>query len=261
MKIKISLITSILSALLLTSCRDKSIISDAAPSKDNPPTGTLMFHLHTYLEDQEVDLYNIEYTLQSGRVMSLSLAQMYISEIQLVRLDNSTYDIPLKKILKVFEAETYLAGNVPVGNYKTIRFKLGLDAVTNTINPKSSSDSILLNKPEMWFSQSAQPDGYVFMNVQGKIDTTSNISGSKIPFCYKIGTNANYVQINMPDKPYTITKDQVFYQHIYIDYTKLFTDVKLNVESNLSVKTTLDNSSVIAKKIKSNMSTIFIYEN
>jgi hypothetical protein len=35
-----------------------------APDKDNPPTGSLMFHLHTYLEDQEVDLYNIDYTLQ-----------------------------------------------------------------------------------------------------------------------------------------------------------------------------------------------------
>ena len=259
MKVKLRLIASILSALIVSSCVD-NIMSDA-PSKDNPPTGSVMFHLHTYLEDQEVDLYNIDYTLQSGRVMSLSLAQMYISEIQLVRLDNTTYDIPLKKILKVFEAESYLAGNVPVGNYKTIRFKVGLDASTNALEPKSTADSIILNKPEMWFSQTAQPDGYVFMNVQGKIDTTSDLSGSKIPFCYKIGTNANYVQINMPDKSYTITKDQVFYQHIYIDYTKLFTDVQLNIEANLSIKTPLDNSSSIAQKIKNNMATMFIYEN
>ena len=55
MKIKIKLITSILSALLLTSCVD-NVMSDA-PDKDNPPTGTLMFHLHTYLEDQEVDFH------------------------------------------------------------------------------------------------------------------------------------------------------------------------------------------------------------
>lgn len=128
MKIKIKLITSILSALLLTSCVD-NVMSDA-PDKDNPPTGTLMFHLHTY--------------------------------------------------------------------------------------------------------------------VQGMIDTTSDNSGSKIPFCYKIGTNANYLQVNMPEKPYKITKDQIFYQHIYIDYTKLFTDVQLNIASNLSIKTPLDNVSSLA---------------
>ncbi len=259
MKIKIKLITSILSALFLTSCVD-NVMNDA-PDKDNPPTGTLMFHLHTYLEDQEVDLYNIEYTLQSGKVMSLSLAQMYISEIQLVRLDNTTYDIPLKKVLKVFEAESYLAGNVPVGNYKTIRFKVGLDVTTNALEPNSSADSIILNKSEMWFSQTAQQDGYVFMNVQGMIDTTSDNSGSKIPFCYKIGTNANYLQINMPEKPYTITKDQVFYQHIYIDYTKLFTDVQLNLASNLSIKTPIENVSSLAQKIKNNIASMFIYEN
>jgi hypothetical protein len=259
MKAKLILIFVVLVNLLLTSCVDNAL-SDA-PTNDNPPVGSLMFHLHTYLEDQEVDLYTIDYTLKSGRVMSLTLAQIYISEIQLVRFDNTTYDIPLKKILKVFEADSYLAGNIPVGNYKTIRFKIGLDASTNTLEPKSSADSIILNKSEMWFSNTAQPDGYVFMNVQGKIDTTTNLSGTKIPFCYKIGTNANYVQINMPDKTYTITKDQVFYQHIYIDYSKLFTDVKFNIESNLSVKTPLDNSSSIAQKIKNNMSTMFIYEN
>ena len=167
----------------------------------------------------------------------------------------------IKKVLKVFEAESYLAGNVPVGNYKTIRFKVGLDVTTNALEPNNSADSIILNKSEMWFSQTAQPDGYVFMNVQGMIDTTSDNSGSKIPFCYKIGTNANYLKIDMPEKPYTITKDQVFYQHIYIDYTKLFTDVQLNTASNLSIKTPLDNTSSLAQKIKNNMVSMFIYEN
>ena len=99
------------------------------------------------------------------------------------------------------------------------------------------------------------------MNVQGMIDTTSDNSGSKIPFCYKIGTNANYLQVNMPEKPYTITKDQVFYQHIYIDYKKLFTDVQLNTASNLAIKTPLDNASSLAQKIKNNMASMFIYEN
>jgi hypothetical protein len=224
------------------------------------PTGTLLMHLHTYLEDQEVDLYNIDYTTSEGRTISLSTAQLYLSDIQLVRLDGSTYDVGSKKILKVFEAESYLIGEVPVGNYKTIKFKVGVDPTTNSQSPNLSTDSVILNKPSMWFNSSSQPDGYVFMNFQGKIDTSSTLAETPVPFRYKIGTNANRVQITMPDKSFTVLKDQIVYSHILIDYYRLFNGIQLNQFNNLSVLTASDNSASIAAIIKNNISSIFIYE-
>jgi hypothetical protein len=260
MKILISLL--ILTIPILSSCVKDGITSNSTNTQNNaPPTGTVMFHLHTYIGDQEVDLYNIDYTTLEGRGMSLSMAQMYISEIELVKLDGTAYQIPLKRFLKVFEAESYLAGNVPIGNYKTIRFKIGLDPTTNGLDPKTSADSVILNKPEMWFSQTAQPDGYIFANIQGKIDTTTDMTGTKIPFSYKIGTNVNYLDVIMPDKPYIISKDQIFYQHIYIDYSKLFTGVQLNQLSNLSVNTPSENVNPIVTTLKNNIPTMFVYEN
>ena len=262
MKILKSLLVLILTISILSSCSKEGITSNTTNTQNNtPPTGTVMFHLHTYIGDQEVDLYNIDYTTLEGRGMSLSMTQMYISEIELVKLDGTTYQIPLKRILKVFEAESYLAGNVPIGNYKTIRFKIGLDPTTNALDPKSSVDSVILNKPEMWFSQTAQPDGFVFLNIQGKIDTTFDMTGTKAPFSYKIGTNANYIPVVMPDKSYTISKDQIFYQHIYIDYSKLFSGVQLNQLSNLSVNTPSENVNPIVTTLKNNIPTMFIYEN
>jgi hypothetical protein len=246
----------------VSSCK-KDKKEDAVPETPASSTGMFMMHLHTYIEDTEVDAYNITYTTTAGRNISLSMAQMYISDIQLVKLDGSTYNISGKKLLKVFETETYVVAEVPAGNYKSIHFKVGLDPATNLLNPTTSADSSILNRPAMWFNANAQPDGYVFMNVQGKIDTTSDASGTVAQmqnFTYKIGTNANYKQVNMPDKNFTILPDQVEYGHILIDYSKLFNGITLNQAANLSVTSAAANSTAPATIIANNIPAMFIYE-
>lgn len=195
--------------------------------------------------------------------MSFSLAQLYISAIQLVYIDGSTYDFADKKILKVLKEEAYIIGSAPVGNYKAVRFKVGLSSATNLLSPTTPSDSGILNKSEMWFSSSAQTDGYVFLNLQGKIDTTSSASGTigqMQPFEYKIGTNANYKQVVMPDQTFSIIENQAAFAHITIDYYKLFDGIKFNQASNLSVMTIANNSTTPAKTIANNIANIFIYE-
>lgn len=261
-KNKTQLLLSILFTVLLSfsSCKKNKSEQPEPNGNGNTPTGTFMLHLHTYIDETEVDLYNITYTTYEGRNVSLSMAQFYISNIQLVKLDGSTYDIPGKKILKVFETDTYLTGTVPVGNYKSIRFKVGLDSVTNSLNPSSSPDSLILNKPAMWFGTTTQPDGYVYMNVQGMIDTSASMSGTPVAFAYKIGTNANFKQVNMSDKNFSIVKDQAEYGHIIVDYYKLFTGVQLNLSSNLSVTSAAGNNSLIATKIAGNIPLMFRYE-
>lgn len=257
----IFLFSALLLAAGFSSCKkDKS--DDPAP-ETSQGTGTFMFHLHTYIDDTEVDAYNIIYQNTAGRNISLSMAQMYISDVRLVKLDGTTYNISGKKILKVFETETYVVGNVPAGNYKSIRFKVGLDPAANAENPTANGDSTILNRPEMWFGATAQPDGYVFMNVQGKIDTTSDMSGSPAQmqsFTYKIGTNANYKQISLPDKNFTVLPGQVEYGHVLINYNKLFNGVQLNQAGNLSVTTAAANSSPAAATIINNIPLMFSYE-
>jgi hypothetical protein len=252
-------------ALLLgfSSCKKENTSNNTDNTTPNTPTGTVMFHLHTYLENTEVDGYNIVYTTDEGRKISLTRAQFYISAIQLVRLDGTLYDITDKKILKELETDVYFIADVPVGNYKSVKFKVGLDAATNQSNPFPSVDSAILNRPEMWFSSTAQPDGYVFMNVEGKIDTTSDASGTVAnmqPFSYKIGTNANYKQVSMPDRNFTVIKDQVQYVHILADYYRLFNSIEINVSNNLTVATPADNATSLANIIANSIPSMFVYE-
>ncbi len=234
---------------------------DQSNSNDssNSVKGTLSFHIHTYIEDTEVDAYNIDMTTYAGRTISLNRAQFYISGIQLVKLDGSTIDLQ-KNVIKLFESEGLTVGDVPIGNYKSVKFKVGLNATTNALTPSFSADSIILKMQQMWFGASAQPDGYVFMNVQGAIDTTNAMNGTPVPFCYKIGTNANYVSVELPVQNFTVLKDIVNYVHLIVDYSKLFEGVDLTDPANLNVSSVSDNSSSIATMIKNNIPNLFRYE-
>jgi len=259
MNYKLGILMVLVSLSLFTSCKKV----EPAPTNFNEsvPTGILKFHLHTFINDLEVDAYGIETTMPDGRAISLEMAQLYISEIQLVKLDGSIYNVPCKGVLKVFESESVTLGNVPVGNYKSVRFKVGLPASTNALAPTTEGYTSLLNQSEMWLSSIAQPDGYAFLNFRGSIDTTTAKNGTKVPFEYKIGTNANLVEVVMSEQNFSIYKDVVGYVHMKIAYDQLFDGITLSNNAFLHITSVADNALPIVETLKQNIAKMFIYEN
>lgn len=246
---------------LFTSCKKVDPTPTSASPTETVPTGQLKFHLHTFIGENEVDAYGIEMMMPDGRLISLDMAQLYISNIQLVKLDGSYYNVPSNGVLKVFESESVTIGDVPVGNYKSIRFNVGLTPMVNALDPSTTGFVNLLNQPEMWLSSSAQPDGYTFLNFSGSIDTTVAKTGNKVAFEYKIGTNANLTQIEMPAQNFTIYKDVVGYVHMKIEYDRMFDGIPLSNNANLHVRSKADNTLPIVETLKKNIQKLFIYEN
>lgn len=241
---------------LMAACNKKS--DDPTPSET--PTGTLMFHLHTTLQGLEVNAYN-DYETTDGRDLKLTSAQLFISNIQAEKLDGTLVTVAGTVLLKEIDTEVYTVGDIPVGNYQSVRFLVGLDSATNALTPASGS---VLNTSSMWLGANAQPDGYVFVNFQGTIDTTSTLPSAANavlqPFSYKIGTKANARQVVMPQKNFTIVKDQIQYVHMNVDYYQLFNGIEINVAGNLSVVSTADNAGDLAKKMADNIPSMFGYE-
>jgi len=100
-------------------------------------------------------------------------------------------------------------------------------------------------------------------NLQGKIDTSANATGSIVqmqPFSYKLGTNANYKQMVLPDQNFTVLPNQQTFIHLLIDYMKLFNGIRLNKSSNLSVTNPSDNATALGKAIGNNIASMFRYE-
>ncbi len=239
------------------------LITFSSCKKDpvDPGTGSVLFHLHVYLDKNEVEDYNTVYTTDSGRKISLDLAQLYLSHIQLVKADGSLYEVTDKKILQVLETESYALDNIPVGEYKSVRFHLGFDATANQAAP--STDAALLDQPDMWFGSAPQPDGYVFLHVKGTIDTTAAASGSVAqmqPFEYKFGTAANYLEVVLPEKPFTVVKGQAALVHLLADYYQIFDGIALNQPANLLVLTAAGNTTTPGTVFTRNLAGLFRYE-
>jgi hypothetical protein len=254
---------------LLYSCKkssDENPEPQAPSTNDNDTTnddnstlkGTLLLHLHTYISESEVDGYNITYTNEDGRKTSLSMSQFYISDIQIEKLDGTLISLGDKKIIKTLSIQSYDLGLVDAGNYKSVRFKVGLPAATNALAPSASADSVILKRTEMWFNSTALPDGYVYLNVQGLIDTSADLSDKMAPFVYKIGTNDHYKQVII-NQNFGVSPNNVTYFHMLADINKLFNGITLTA-SNLNVTTVGDNSGVLAGKIADNISSMFISE-
>ena len=249
----------LISAMLMISACGKH--KDPTPVASIVDSTQLYFHLHTNLDSNEVEAYNEVYTMTSGRKISASITQLYISQVQLIKTDGSVYNIP-GITFKVQETEVYSLGNVPVGNYKSVRFHVGLDSATNTL---AATTNTALNHDEMWFNPVAQPGGYVYVYFAGRVDTTTNGDGTEAqmqPFTYKLGTSAAYKEVTMPDHSpvYNFAKDIPQYIHLIVDYSKLLTGVQLNNAANLSIMNAAGNATTLGATINNNIPTMFSYE-
>lgn len=251
----------LVSLLLLASCSNEKEMPQ--PKVEYAP---LSFHIHTYLDNYEVDAYDIAgtpivYTTTEGRKISLTCSQLYVSDIELVKMDGTTYPIKDTVLLVNIANQLYHVGNVPVGNYKSLKFKVGLNPTTN--NQLPSTNTSYLNDSKMWFNASATQNEYVFMNCAGKIDTTKNATGLEADmqaFEYKIGTNAHYVSVQMPDRYFTVSLSTLNYVHMYADYSLLFKNIDLTNPLNLKVTSKADNNTQTASEVAANMSSMFVYE-
>ena len=214
---KVVFIGIILLGVLVASCNPEDNGTEPLPVE----TATLKLHLHTYIGEEEVELYNAVYRNTSNRKISLSISQLYISEVALVKYDGSLYYVGDSIILTDIINQVYSLGKVPVGNYKSIRFNVGLSPVLNARVPSGAG---ILNNADMWFSPTAQANNYVFMKCVGKIDTTLAATAADIdmvPFQYVIGTNARLTQVSMPVQNYAVQPNATTFIHMKADYAEI----------------------------------------
>ncbi|MBC7390605.1 MAG: hypothetical protein H7329_15440 [Opitutaceae bacterium] len=244
------------------SCKKKteeSVMPTPVPVNETK-YGKAGLHLHYYVGNIELDTLSFNHPVNqadTGRKISLGYGQFYLSDFEYINNDGSVFALPNGAVLKKGSFPTYVAGNIPVGIYKGIRFKVGLKPELDT-----SISSPTLNDPAMLFGSKAQ--GHIYVNIQGKIDTTSNATGTldkMQPFSYKIGTSLHLTSVtNLPPTSINVMETGVEYLHIVFDLKLLFKGVQLNNPGNLSVNSLSDNNSAVAAKIAANIPNSFRFE-
>ncbi|HZV71003.1 MAG TPA: MbnP family protein [Saprospiraceae bacterium] len=228
---------------------------------DDPVTkpGSLAFHIHTLIDANEVENYGEVLATEEGRQISVTTAQLYISNVKLIKTDGSVVDGPSSILLVKQGVEEYEIGDVPAGDYKTVRFDVGLPDAVNASVPNPSD--LTLYNPSMWFGATPQPDGFVFLNFQGSVDTTDALTGlNLIPFDFRIGTNAHRVTITMPDENFSVVPDQQAVVHLEANYANILDLVDLNVAGNLNIRTPEENSWLWVSQLETSIGDMFEYE-
>jgi hypothetical protein len=221
--------------------------------------GTLAFHIHALVDTTEIENYGDILHLPGGRAITVNMAQLYLSNIKLIKTDGGVVDGPDTIVLFKQGTEEYELGDVPSGNYKSVRFDIGLSNTTNASTPGPSDE--VLNQPSMWFGATAQPEGFVFVNFQGTVDTTTLANGlTLIPFIYKIGTNSHRVTITMPDENYSVLPEELTVIHLEADYGQLLDGIQLNKSENLTIATAEANAWDWIANMEVNMAAMFRYE-
>ena len=197
--------------LVFGSCKKKSTFTPTQRS-------ALIFHMHSYINDTHVTNGTMAYD-DSGRRYSLSVARFYISQITLHGMDGTDWQSYNKFTLVTIGSEEYLVDSVPVGDYRSLSFTVGVDATTNQSDPSQygSGSPLAFQTPSMWFGVG---QGYIFMNVQGKADTTAAQNGAlNVPFSYQVGTSNLARVVNMPNLSFSMTAYNSQILDIKVDYS------------------------------------------
>ncbi|MEI6408954.1 MAG: MbnP family protein [Bacteroidota bacterium] len=218
------------------------------------PTGTLMFHIHTYIDSAEVDAGAVRPDAD-GRHFQLDEAKLLISGIKLKKSDGTYQAVDNVYVLKTIEKEEYTIGAVPAGNYVGVSFNIGVDATANAKAPTSFTSPNPLADATNWFGSTSQ--GYIFANVQGKADVSAGQTGPvDQSFSYQLGSSAMLKTVTLPDKAFSVVANQEAIVHLLADYGLMLKGIDFKTQS---VGSPLTNSAV-AQKVADNVPNIFRYE-
>lgn len=212
------------------------------PNEIDPTKGTIQLNmLGSYGDDPFV--LNNYYEYDSGMKISYATLLFYMSNIRLV--NDVDEEITLSEINFVnFKDNHSVAGttgegilevNIKSGNYKAIRFGVGVPADINATNPSDYSRESPLSRSEMFWSWRGS---YIFSMVECNLDTLDNGGNptNDMFLTYHSGADAMYQSVEIPID-FTVTATETQTLQLELDARKIFItdsvfDVKMNSESH-----------------------------
>ncbi len=184
---KINIFILLAAFLLVVSCKKEEVISGSGSVTvefDNVANGNTLVLGDKYINEK-------------GETMSFSIFNYYVSNFSLVKSDGTVYTVPKDEcyfLIKEAEGENQEIElkNIPAGDYKEIRFMIGVDS-SKSVAPSSERLGVLDPAGEGAGMYWAWNSGYIFVKAEGTcpqapFDSTSNSNR----FRYHIGLFGGY---------------------------------------------------------------------
>ncbi len=219
-------ITKFIPVILLTvfiSCKKDTKDPEPTPEPTpvTPTSGTLKLEFEHMFDTVEFN-FNQNYKTDNGDTINLNILKYYISNIVITKDDNTTFtESNSYHLIDVSNLSSTILSiaNVPVGNYKSLSFTLGVDSARNVSG--SQTGDLDPAKGMFWTWSS----GYIMFKLEG----TSPQSGSATKtLTYHIGgfSGVNKAQrnfsFNFASTPSNITGSNSPYIHLSVDVNEFF---------------------------------------
>jgi len=153
--------------------------------------------------------------------------RFYVSNLHLVKDDDSEILVKDVSYLDLENSHRAVSADgekitalAPVGNYKGIRFAIGVDPAVNngdpSVYPNDHPLSIFRNMHWTW------ADGYIFLKLEGKMDSVADGNQSLTQlFVYHCGNNPLYKEWSFT-KDFSISPSGAFEYDMAINVDKIF---------------------------------------
>lgn len=219
---------------------------------DNTPKLDVEF---IFKVDNQVLTVGQEYTNILGQKFDFSLAQFYVSGIELVgpspKAFNDCYLLPNPNQLK------FRVGDIPAAHYHGIKFRIGVDSAANHSDPTTYANDHPLSPNHPNYAHWSWNLGYVFIKLEGDADTSAAITGNKTGFhVYHIGTNPLAREVNLT-KHHEVEEGDVYTIQIEVDLGQVMNLLDFRFEHDSHT----GNNMPTAIKIADALSTAFTIAN
>lgn len=171
--------------------------ANSCKEPDRGPKGSLSITFKAVYENDPLLVFN-DYLTPDGDKLQFHVFNFFLSDIELIK-DNDEV-VRLKVVEYVdFNGNTDLnkaaAGikfdlsEVEIGNYKAIRFGIGVEPGKNAKEPGDFPTDPYLGDPGNYWSAW---NSYIFSRLEGRIDTLPNAAGGDVSYLYHSGVDGMY---------------------------------------------------------------------
>jgi hypothetical protein len=217
-----------ITALLFTSCKKETIISEhdgeatlsfdaKTASSDFALNQNVTIGTRTYnFKNLRYWVSNLSFVKADGSEYSVPDSYFLIEETGAVTVQDGSYTYPAKK------REQVTLKNIPVADYKQVKFSIGVDAAHNDNLSLQAGElsqlSGMTNVSWMWHTS------YIFTTLQGTVTEGATTK----TFIAETGLNANYktIALNLPQNV-KISSAKATNIAINVDVTKILEGIDL----------------------------------
>lgn len=225
------------------------------------------------LSSHEGHIYDI-----NGQAMTIESARFYVSEIMLIKADGTEHtvqsDTPItvparaddadishtvsEKIMLVkhdMDEDEHHLGQIEAGMYKGLRFKVGIDGLTNNVDASQVAAGHPLAKQTDRNNHWSWNAGYIFLRMDGLIDSDGD-GTPESDWDVHLGT-ADFLTTVELDFDFHLHADEPSELHVMVDYAQFIQDVDYSNSDNFICHTM--NNLPVAQKVGASIGNAFMF--